>query len=111
MMKGETILRFIARALGSATLWGVWVQFAGIPPFAQGGHIAGILLLSAAAFLLLMLLTKMLLRVRYPEALWSMGKSYVSGVLMGLAVASLILLLTEVMTALVGMMTLIRFGG
>lgn len=111
MMKGETILRFITQALGSATLWGVWVQFAGVPPFAQGGHIAWILLLSMAAFLLLTLLAKLLLRVGYPAALWSLCKPYVSGILMGLAIAALLLLLTEVMTALVSMMTLIRYGG
>ena len=111
MTTGERIARFLAQALGCATLWGAWVQFAGVPLFIQEAHIARFLLAVLAALLLLTLIAKQALHRRYLETLWSLGRAYVSGVLMGFATAALILLLTELMTALVGMMTLIGYGG
>ena len=111
MTKGEKILCFVAQALGGATLWGAWVQFAGVPLFVQEAHTARLLLISLAALLLLTLVAKLSLSIRYASALLSLGKSYLSGVLKGFAIAALILLLTELMTALVGMMTLMRYGG
>ena len=111
MTMGERIARFLAQALGCATLWGAWVQLAGVPLFIQEAHIARLLLAVLAAFLLLTLIAKQVFRRRYLEVMWMLGSAYVFGVLMGFATAALILLLTELMTALVGMMTLIGYGG
>ena len=111
MTTGEKGLRFVARALGSATLWGVLVQFAGEALLKQKTHIGLLLLMALAVFLLLMLIAKLVLHIRYPAALWHLGRAYVSGVVMGFAMAALILLLTELLTALVSMMTLIGYGG
>ena len=111
MTKVEKGLLFAARTLGAAMLWGVCVRFVTVPLLVEKGSIALLIAVAAAAWLLLTLAAKLLLRVRYPEAVWKLGRALVSGVLTGFVMAAMLLLAVELMTALVSMMTLLERGG
>ena len=111
MTRREKWLQWTAQILGGGTMWGVWVAFTGIGPFAKEGFILKLLIASLALLVLLSLGAGMVLRARFLRMLGGMGKAFLSGALMGLAMAALLLLLAELMTALVGMMTLIGYGG
>ena len=111
MTRRERWLQFAAQALGGGTLWGVWVAFMGLNPFTKDRFIPWLLVLSLAALLLMALGTKLLSGTGYLPALGRVSKAFLFGVLMGLAMAALILLLAELLTAMVGMATLIGYGG
>lgn len=113
MTKGERLLRFAAQALGGATLIGLWIGSMGAEWLGLAIHpgVAVLIVLSAALLLLLALLAKRLLCIRYLLALGKMIVSCFSGAAMALAMAALILLLIELNTAFTGMMMLIRHGG
>lgn len=111
MTRMEKGLQFAARALGVALLWGVWVQFVDVPIFKGKSAIALLIAVAAVMWLLLTLITKALLRIRYPQAVWLSGRAFVSGVVTGFVIAALVLLVAELMTALVSMMTLAKHGG
>ena len=104
------MLQFAAQALGGGTLWGVWVALMGLTPL-RGGSIPWLLTFSLAALLLMALGTKLVSRAGYPQALGRVIKAFLFGLLMGLAMAALILVLAELLTAMVGMATLIGYGG
>ena len=113
MTKGEKLLSFAAQALGGATLFGLLLQSTDIR-FLEDitrQKMTALLILSVAALLLLALLAKLLLRVRCLPALGKMAMAYLSGVVMGLAMAALVLLLAEMNTAFTSMLILISHGG
>lgn len=113
MTKGERLLRFAAQALGGATLIGLWIGSMGVEWLGMEARpgAAVVIALSAVLLLLLALLAKKLIRIRYLLALGKVAVSYFAGVAMALAMAALILMLVELSTAFTGMMMLIRHGG
>lgn len=110
MTKGVKILRFAAQTLGGATLIGLWIEYTKAE-WLRTQKMAMLFALAMVLLLLLGLAAKRLLGVRYLPALGKMTVCFISGVLLGLAMTALILLLAEMNTAFVGMMTLIRHGG
>lgn len=113
MTRCEKVLGFAAKALGGGTLFGLLLQSTDMK-FLEDitlQKMTALFILSVVAFLLLALLAKLLLRIRCLPAMGKMAACYLSGVVMGLAMAALLLLLAEMNTAFASMMLLIRHGG
>ena len=95
MSRCERWLRFASRALGGATLFGLWIQSVDIAWLEDITlqKMTALMILSLACLLLLALLAKLLLRIRCLPALGKMAACYLSGVVMGLTMTALLRLL------------------